>query len=67
MTEKILRVNEQKSANGLLIDTCNSFREMNVPTIQPITLTEEGKIAYRSKGGLIGIYTEKALTRLLQD
>lgn len=65
MTEKILRVNEQKSANGLLIDTCNSFREMNVPTIQPITLTEEGKIAYRSKGGLIGIYTEKALDEII--
>lgn len=65
MTEKILKVNEQKSGNGLLIDTCNNFREMNCPTIQPITLTEEGKIAYRSKGGLVGIYTEKALDKII--
>lgn len=65
MTERILKVNDQKSANALLIDTCNNFREMNVPTIQPITLTEEGKIAYRSKGGLIGIYTEKALDKII--
>ena len=65
MTEKILRVNEQKTANGLLIEACNSFREMNCPTIQPITLTEEGKIAYRAKGGLVGIYTEKALNEII--
>ena len=67
MTEKILRVNDQKSGNALLIDTCNNFREMNVPTIQPITLTEEGKIAYRSKGGLVGIYTEKALDKIIAE
>ena len=65
--EKILRVNDQKSANGLLIEACNKFRNMNVPTIQAITLTEEGKIAYRSKGGLIGIYTEKALDAIIAE
>jgi hypothetical protein len=65
VTERILKVNDQKSGNALLIDTCNNFRDMNVPTIQPITLTEEGKIAYRSKGGLIGIYTEKALDKII--
>ena len=65
MTEKILRVNSQASGNGLLIDACNKFRDMNVPTIQPITLTEEGKIAYRSKGGLVGIYEEKVLDKII--
>ena len=65
MTEKILRVNSQTSGNALVFDACNSFREMNVPTIQPITLTEEGKIAYRSKGGLVGIYSEKALNEII--
>ena len=65
MTEKILRVNSQTSGNALVFDTCNSFRDMNCPTIQPITLTEEGKIAYRSKGGLVGIYTEKVLDEVI--
>ena len=65
MTEKILRVNVQTSGNALVFDSCNKFRDMNVPTIQPVTLTEEGKIAYRSKGGLIGIYTEKALDKII--
>ena len=65
MTEKILRVNVQTSGNALVFDACNKFRNMNVPTIQPITLTEEGKIAYRSKGGLVGIYTEKALDKII--
>ena len=65
MTEKILRVNSQTSGNALVFDACNSFRDMNVPTIQPITLTEEGKIAYRSKGGLVGIYTEKVLDKII--
>lgn len=65
--EKILRVNDQKSANGLLIEACNKFRDMNVPTIQAITLTEEGQVAYRSKGGLIGIYTEKALDAIIAE
>jgi uncharacterized protein YdbL (DUF1318 family) len=65
VTEKILRVNSQTSGNALLIDACNSFREMNCPTIQPITLTEKGKIAYRAKGGLMGIYTEKALDKII--
>ena len=65
MTEKILRVNSQTSANGLLIDTCNTFNDMNVPTIQPISLDAEGKLKYRSKGGLVGIYTEKALDKII--
>ena len=65
MTEKILRVNNQTSGNALVFDACNKFRNMNVPTIQPITLTEEGKVAYRSKGGLVGIYTEEALNEII--
>ncbi len=65
MTEKILRVNVQTSGNALVFDACNKFRDMNCPTIQPVTLTEEGKIAYRSKGGLVGIYTEKALDKII--
>lgn len=67
MTEKILRVNVQTSGNALVFDACNKFRDMNVPTIQPITLTEEGKVAYRSKGGLVGIYTEKALDKIIAE
>ena len=67
MTEKILRVNVQISGNALVFDACNKFRDMNVPTIQPITLTEEGKVAYRSKGGLVGIYTEKALDKIIAE
>ena len=67
MTEKILRVNEQKSGNALLIDTCNNFRDMNVPTIQPVTLNEEGKIVFRSKGGLVGIYSEKTLDEIIAE
>ena len=67
MTEKILRVNVQPSGNALVFDACNKFRNMNVPTIQPITLTEEGKVAYRSKGGLVGIYTEKALDAIIAE
>jgi hypothetical protein len=67
MTEKILRVNVQTSANALLIDTCNNFNNMNVPTIQPVTIDEQGKLKYRSKGGLIGIYTEKALDRIIAE
>jgi hypothetical protein len=67
MTEKILRVNVQTSGNALLIDTCNNFNNMNVPTIQPVTIDEQGKLKYRSKGGLIGIYTEKALDRIIAE
>jgi hypothetical protein len=67
MTEKILRVNVQTSANALLIDTCNDFNNMNCPTIQPVTIDEQGKLKYRSKGGLMGIYTEKALDRIIAE
>lgn len=67
MTEKILRVNSQTSGNGLLIDTCNTFKEMNVPTIQPVTADAEGKLKYRSKGGLVGIYTEKVLDEIIKE
>lgn len=67
MTEKILRVNNQTSGNALLIDTCNTFNDMNCPTIQPISLDAEGKLKYRSKGGLVGIYTEKALNEIIKE
>jgi len=67
MTEKILRVNVQTSANALLIDVCNNFNNMNCPTIQPVTVDEQGKLKYRSKGGLMGIYTEKALDRIIAE
>lgn len=67
MTEKILRVNVQTSANALLIDVCNNFNNMNCPTIQPVTIDEQGKLKYRSKGGLMGIYTEKALDRIIAE
>ena len=66
MTERILRVNSQTSGNALLIDTCNDFRGMNAPTIQPISLDEEGKLKYRSQGGLVGIYTEKTLDEIIE-
>ena len=67
MAERILRVNVQTSGNALVFDACNKFRNMNVPTIQAVTLTEEGKVAYRSKGGLVGIYTEKALDAIIAE
>lgn len=67
MTEKILRVNVQTSANALLIDVCNNFNNMNCPTIQPVTIDEKGKLKYRSKGGLVGIYTEKALDKIIAE
>ena len=67
MTEKILRVNNQTSGNALLIDTCNTFNDMNCPTIQPISLDAEGKLKYRSKGGLIGIYAEETLDKIIKE
>jgi hypothetical protein len=65
VTEKILRVNSQTSGNALVINTCNDFNNMNVPTIQPISLDDDGKLKYRSQGGLVGIYTEKALNKII--
>ncbi len=65
MTEKILRVNSQTSGNALVFNACNDFNNMNCPTIQPISLDAEGKLKYRSQGGLVGIYSEKVLDEVI--
>ena len=65
MTEKILRVNSQTSGNALVFNACNDFNNMNCPTIQPISLDAEGKLKYRSQGGLVGIYSEKVLDKII--
>ena len=64
--EKILRVNDQKSGNALLIDSCNDFKGMDAPTIQPISLDDEGSLKYRSQGGLVVIPTEKVLDEIIE-
>ena len=66
MTEKILRVNSQTSGNALVFNACNDFNDMNCPTIQPISLDAEGKLKYRSQGGLVGIYEEKVLNKIIE-
>lgn len=65
MTERILRVNVQTSGNALVFNTCNDFNGMNCPTIQPISLDDNGKLKYRSQGGLVGIYTEETLDKII--
>ena len=65
MSEKTLRVNNQTSGNALLINTCNDFNDMNCPTIQPISLDNDGKLKYRSQGGLVGIYAEETLDKII--
>lgn len=65
MTEKILRVNSQTSGNALVFNACNDFNGMNCPTLQPISLDEQGKLKYRSQGGLVGIYSEKVLDEVI--
>ena len=65
MTEKILRVNSRTSGNALVFNACNDFNGMNCPTLQPISLDDDGKLKYRSQGGLVGIYSEKVLDKII--
>jgi hypothetical protein len=65
VTEKILRVNSQTSGNALVFNACNDFNDMNCPTLQPISLDDNGKLKYRSQGGLVGIYSEKVLDKII--
>jgi len=67
MTERVLRVNNQTSGNTLLFNTCNDFNGMNCPTIQPISLDDNGKLKYRSQGGLVGIYAEETLDKIIEE
>ena len=64
--EKILRVNDRTSGNALLIDSCNDFKGMDAPTIQPISVDEDGSLKYRSQGGLVVIPTEKVLDEIIE-
>jgi len=65
VTEKILRVNSRTSGNALVFNACNDFNGMNCPTLQPISLDDDGKLKYRSQGGLVGIYSEKVLDKII--
>lgn len=67
MTEKTLRVNNQTSGNALVFNACNDFNDMNCPTIQPISLDDNGKLKYRSQGGLVGIYAEETLDKIIAE
>jgi hypothetical protein len=64
--EKTIRINNRTSGNALLIDTCNDFKGMDAPTIQPISLDDEGSLKYRSQGGLVVIPTEKVLDEIIE-
>jgi uncharacterized protein (DUF39 family) len=59
-------VNDRTSGNALLIDSCNDFKGMDAPTIQPISVDEDGSLKYRSQGGLVVIPTEKVLDEIIE-